>query len=174
LGFGVNPLGGRVVWMNPAGLDGPLPAQTHLTLAVTIPGVDDVFLVDVGFGGQTPSSPIRLVAGPEQETRHEPYRLGEHGDGFVLDAKRADVWQSLYLFTTRPQPLIDQVVGSWYVSTNPESTFVVGPSAAGHRRRAVEPAGSQPGDPPNRRRDGADPIRHRRTGSRRVDEPVRD
>ena len=37
LGFGVERLAGRVVWMNP---DGPLPAQTHQVLSVTVPGVD--------------------------------------------------------------------------------------------------------------------------------------
>jgi arylamine N-acetyltransferase len=34
------------------------------------------------------------------------------------------------MFTTRPQPLIDQIVGSWYVSTYPESGFVTGLTAA--------------------------------------------
>jgi len=72
LGFGVERLAGRVVWMNP---DGPLPAQTHQVLSVTVPGVDGPLLVDVGFGGQTLTSPIRLEAGPVQETRHEPYRI---------------------------------------------------------------------------------------------------
>ncbi len=50
------------------------PRMTHQVLAVTVPGVDGRFLVDVGFGGQTLSSPIRLEAGPVQQTRHEPYR----------------------------------------------------------------------------------------------------
>ena len=59
LGFDVDLLGGRVVWMNTSGT---LPAMTHLTLAVTVPGVDGRYLVDVGFGGQTLSSPIRLEA----------------------------------------------------------------------------------------------------------------
>jgi arylamine N-acetyltransferase len=67
LGFGVEAFGGRVVGMNTSGT---LPAQTHLTLAVTVPGVDGPYLVDVGFGGQTLPSPIRLEAGPVQQTRH--------------------------------------------------------------------------------------------------------
>src|SRR6185369_12237062 len=56
---------------------GPLPAQTHQVLSVTVPGLDGPLLVDVGFGGQTLTSPIRLEAGPVQETRHEPYRIRE-------------------------------------------------------------------------------------------------
>jgi arylamine N-acetyltransferase len=79
LGFGVDRHAGRVVWMNP---DGPLPAQTHHVLSVTVPGVDGRLLVDVGFGGQTLTSPIRLEAGSVQDTRHEPYRLQTLGEGY--------------------------------------------------------------------------------------------
>ena len=143
LGFGVEHLGGRVVWMNTSGA---LPAQTHEALSVTVPGVDGSWLVDVGFGGQTLSSPIRLEAGPVQSTRHEPYRLREQhvvgalpsqaggppacGGGYVLEAEIRGAWQALYTFTTRPRPQIDREVGSWYVSTYPESGFVVGLSVA--------------------------------------------
>jgi arylamine N-acetyltransferase len=130
LGFGVDALAGRVVWMSPNGLDGPPPAQTHNALSVAVPGVEGRMLVDVGFGGQTLSSPIRLEADVVQDTRHEPYRLREHADGYVLEARVRDKWESLYVFTTNPRPLIDLQVGSWYVSTYPESGFVVGLSAA--------------------------------------------
>jgi arylamine N-acetyltransferase len=127
LGFGVDVFGGRVVWMNTSG---SLPAMTHMALGVTVPHVDGRFLVDVGFGGQTLSSPIRLDAGPVQQTRHEPYRLREHDDGYILESQIRGAWEPLYMFTTRPQPLIDRVVGSWYVSTYPGSHFVSGLTAA--------------------------------------------
>lgn len=131
LGFEVDALGGRVVWMNPAGLDGPPRAETHQALAVRLPAEEDqTYLVDVGFGGQTLTSPIRLVAGEIQQTRHEPFRLREYRTGYVLESLLGEVWQPLYTFTTEPRPLIDQQVGSWYVSTYPESIFVVGLSAA--------------------------------------------
>jgi len=127
LGFGVERLAGRVVWMNPGG---PLPAQTHQVLSVSVPGVDGPLLVDVGFGGQTLTSPIRLEPGPVQETRHEPYRIRDHGDGYQLEAEINGEWQPLYMFNTRPQPRIDLEVGSWYVSTHPKSFFVTGLTAA--------------------------------------------
>jgi arylamine N-acetyltransferase len=127
LGFGVERHAGRVVWMNP---DGPLPAQTHQVLTVTVPGVDGALLVDVGFGGQTLTSPIRLEVGLEQETRHEPYRLQARGDVYQLEAQINGGWQPLYMFNTRPQPRIDLEVGSWYVSTHPDSFFVTGLTAA--------------------------------------------
>jgi arylamine N-acetyltransferase len=127
LGFGVERLAGRVIWLNP---DGPLPAQTHQVLSVTAPGIDGPILVDVGFGGQTLTSPIRLQAGPVQETRHEPYRIRERGEYLQLEAEVRGEWQPLYIFTTRPQPRIDLEVGSWYVSTHPDSFFVTGVTAA--------------------------------------------
>jgi arylamine N-acetyltransferase len=127
LGFGVQRLGGRVVWMNSSG---ELPAQTHEALSVTVPGDHGPWLVDVGFGGQTLSSPIRLEAGTVQPTRHEPYRILADDDGYVLEAQIRGDWQALYMFTAQPRPRIDREVGSWYVSTYPHSTFVVGLSAA--------------------------------------------
>jgi arylamine N-acetyltransferase len=127
LGFGVQRLGGRVVWMNTSGV---LPAQTHEALSVTVPGADGPWLVDVGFGGQTLSSPIRLQVGTEQRTRHEPYRIRADGDVNFLEAQIRGDWQTLYMFTMAPQPQIDREVGSWYVSTYPKSIFVVGLSVA--------------------------------------------
>ena len=96
-----------------------MPAQTHQVLSVTVPDVEGPFLVDVGFGGQTLTSPIRLQPGPVQETRHEPYRIRDRDDGYQLEAEISGEWQPLYMFTTRPQPRIDLEVGSWYVSTHP-------------------------------------------------------
>jgi arylamine N-acetyltransferase len=128
LGFGVERITGRVVWMS--GPDAPLPAMTHNVLAVTVPGDAEPFLVDVGFGGQTLSSPIRLTPGPVQQTRHEPYRIVDRGAELVLEAQVREQWLPLYLFTTTPRPRIDLQVGSWYVSTHPASTFVTGLSVA--------------------------------------------
>ncbi|HET7743087.1 MAG TPA: arylamine N-acetyltransferase [Mycobacterium sp.] len=128
LGFGVERITGRVVWMREP--DAPLPAKTHQVLSVTVPGDDQPFLVDVGFGGQTLSSPIRLVVGPTQQTRHEPYRIVEDGAQLMLSAQVRETWQSLYVFTTQPRPRIDLEVGSWYVSTHPSSIFVTGLTAA--------------------------------------------
>ena len=127
LGFGVDILGGRVVWMSESDA---LPAQTHQALAVTVPGETGRYLVDVGFGGQTLSSPIRLELDTVQQTRHEPYRIREHGDGLVLESEIRDKWEPLYLFSPRPFPMIDRQVGSWYVSTYPGSHFVSGLTAA--------------------------------------------
>ena len=127
LGFGVDILGGRVVWMNTSG---ELPAKTHMVLAVTVPGEAGRYLVDVGFGGQTLSSPIRLETDTVQQTRHEPYRIRAHADGYVLETEIREKWEPLYIFTAGPFPMIDRQVGSWYTSTYPGSHFVSGLTAA--------------------------------------------
>jgi arylamine N-acetyltransferase len=128
LGFRVRRLAGRVVWMRPP--DAGSPPQTHTLLAVTFPGSHGSYLVDVGFGGQTPTSPLRIETGSVQQTTHEPYRLEDRGDGLVLQAQVRGEWQPLYEFSTRTAPGIDLEVGSWYVSTHPSSHFVTGLTAA--------------------------------------------
>ncbi|OBI66359.1 arylamine N-acetyltransferase [Mycobacterium sp. E796] len=128
LGFRVRRLAGRVIWMLPP--DAPFPAQTHTVLAVTFPGSQGPYLVDVGFGGQTPTSPIRIETGSVQQTALEPYRLEDCRDGLVLQAQIRGEWVPLYEFTTRTAPAIDLKVGSWFVSTHPSSHFVTGLMAA--------------------------------------------
>lgn len=128
IGFRVRRLAGRVVWMLPP--DAPLGAQTHTVLAVTFPGSQGSYLVDVGFGGQTLTSPIRFETGNAQQTTHEPYRLNDRGDGLVLQALVRDEWRPLYVFGTHTVPQVDLAVGSWYVSTHPASIFVTGLTAA--------------------------------------------
>jgi arylamine N-acetyltransferase len=124
LGFSVRRFGARVVWTHAAGA--PVPSQTHTLLAVALPGGPQLYLVDVGFGGQTPTSPLRLETGSIQQTTLEPYRLQARGDVLVLQAQIRGEWQSLYEFATRTAPPIDLKVGSWYVSTHPSSHFVTG------------------------------------------------
>src|ERR1700742_4678439 len=102
VGFQVRRLAGRVIWRLPP--DAPLPAQTHTVLAVTFPGSQWSYLVDVGFGGQTLTSPIRFEIGNVQQTTLEPYRLEDRGDGLVLQAQLRGEWQSLYEFTTHTRP----------------------------------------------------------------------
>jgi arylamine N-acetyltransferase len=129
LGYNVAALTGRVVWMQP---DEALPApRTHLALAVAIPATGERYLVDVGFGGQTLSSPIRLDEETPQPTRHEPYRLVSTQDDWRrLEAEIRGSWQPLYVLGPDAQERIDLEVGSWYVSTHPDSGFVRGLSAA--------------------------------------------
>jgi arylamine N-acetyltransferase len=129
LGYAVEGFGARVVWSNPDGLQGPPTAQTHQLLAVRVPdndgrGAGQRYVVDVGFGGQTLTSPIRFEVDLVQQTRHEPYRLREHGTKYVLEALIGGRWRPLYVFADADLPLIDFQVGSWYVSSHPGLRWV--------------------------------------------------
>jgi len=128
IGFRVRRLTGRVVWTLPP--DAPATAQTHTMLAVTFPGSEGSYLVDVGFGGETPTVPLRMVTGSAQQTPHEPYRLTDRDDGLVLQAEIQGEWRPLYEFSTRSVPPADLQMGSWFVSTHPSSIFVTGLMAA--------------------------------------------
>lgn len=119
LGFAVTTLAARVRWNAPEGLVTP---KTHILLRVEVEG--EPHLVDVGFGGQTPTGPLRLVADTEQATPHEPYRLLRDGDGFLLQSRVRDEWRSLYAFELRPHQDVDDRLANWYVSTHPDSLFV--------------------------------------------------
>ena len=119
LGFRVAGLAARVVWNLPDGVTLP---RTHMLLRVAIDGQD--YIADVGFGGQTLTGPIRLIAGVEQATPHEPFRLLAAGDGFFMQVSIGGEWKSLHRFDLQEQLLPDYEVANWYVSTHPQSRFV--------------------------------------------------
>ncbi|MFW0796835.1 arylamine N-acetyltransferase [Gordonia sp. CPCC 205515] len=130
IGFDVELLGGRVVWMKEPG--GPPPAETHQLLRVHIPDDPQPYLVDVGFGGQTPTQALRFVVDEEQDTDLDPFRIVATDDNrfLALETRIGDDWRPVYLFGTAPRPDIDSVVGSWFVSTHPGHPFNTGLSAA--------------------------------------------
>jgi N-hydroxyarylamine O-acetyltransferase len=132
LRFRVTGLAARVLWNVPDGMTLP---RTHMLLRVAIDGQD--YIADVGFGGQTLTGPIRLIAGVEQATPHEPFRLLADGDGFLMQVSIAGDWKSLHRFDLQEQLLPDYELANWYISTHPQSRFVnnltVAMPAAGRR-----------------------------------------
>ncbi|MBW0117666.1 arylamine N-acetyltransferase family protein, partial [Pseudonocardia abyssalis] len=129
LGYSVTGLAARVVWGSPPGA--PPSAQTHMLLRVDLP--EGPHLVDVGFGGQTLTGVLAVVAEDTQETPHEPFRLhlDRAGDGEIheMQARIGDEWRPMYRFEPRTAPEIDFEVGNWYVSRHPRSGFVTGLAA---------------------------------------------
>ena len=120
LGFAVEGLIGRVLWMMPPGAP-PMPL-THMVLRVTIDG--ERWLADVGFGSCAPGAPLRLEAvGAVQSTRHEPFRVTHRGTWTLLEAQLAEAWQPVYLLSPEPALDIDYTAANWYTSTHPESKF---------------------------------------------------
>lgn len=108
----------RVLMGEPDGAETP---RTHMLLRVEADGED--LIADAGFGGQVLTGPIRLAAGTEQDTPHEPYRLDHDGAEWWLRALVAAEWRNLYRFRLEPVLPIDCVVANHYVSTHPASYF---------------------------------------------------
>jgi N-hydroxyarylamine O-acetyltransferase len=119
IGFTWKGLAARVRWNVPA--DAPRP-RSHILLQVEIDG--HPYLADVGFGGVTLTAPLRFVAGVEQTTPHETFRLVREGESFVLEARIGDEWKALYAFGTESYLLPDYEMANWFVSTHPDSVFV--------------------------------------------------
>lgn len=117
IGFGVEDLAARVLITQPP----EMPARTHRLLLVTIN--KQRYLADVGFGGKTLTSPLRLETDVEQPTAHGVYRLTHLDGDYLLSMKQQDGWMSLYRFDLQPQYFSDFQVANHYVSTWPESHF---------------------------------------------------
>ncbi|WP_128548034.1 arylamine N-acetyltransferase family protein [Larkinella soli] len=119
LGFSVKGLAARVMWNIPEGVERPL---THLLLRIDLP--EGVYLADVGFGGLTLTSPIRLEPDTVQKTPHEPFRLIRTGEEYILQAEIQAEWKALYRFTLNEMLRPDYEVFSWYLCTHPDSYFL--------------------------------------------------
>lgn len=117
LGFTVHSLLGRVVLSNPV----QMPPRTHRVLLVTLG--EEQWLADVGFGGQTLTAPVRLVADIEQETPHGLYRLQQAGPDWILQFCHHDKWQSMYQLEMGQQYQADFVMGNFHSAHWPQSHF---------------------------------------------------
>jgi N-hydroxyarylamine O-acetyltransferase len=124
LGFEVGLLAARVLWNRP---DDAITARSHMLLRVEL---DGTLLVDVGFGGPTPTGVLRLEPDVEQATPHEPFRLLRAGEDWRMQACLRDQWRTLYRFDLQRQYPIDYQASSYYLSTHPASHFVTGLVAA--------------------------------------------
>jgi N-hydroxyarylamine O-acetyltransferase len=135
MGFEVARLAARVRWNVPADRVTP---RSHMLLRVRLPEGDHI--ADVGFGGLTLSAPLRMEAGIEQATPHEPHRLVAADGGYRLEARIAGEWSVLYAFDLAEQQIADYEVSNWYLCHHPDSHFlkmVVAARAAPGRRHAL-------------------------------------
>lgn len=118
IGFEVEGLIGRVLWMAPS--DAPAPPRTHRALKIRIGGED--WLADVGFGGAVLTAPLRWIMDEPQATPHEPFRLRQVGQELLLETKLED-WTPVYRLSGETPEPIDYEVGNWFTSTHPKSKF---------------------------------------------------
>lgn len=80
-----------VLWGREEPVDEP---PTHVFLTVEIAG--SRYLVDGGYGRQTPAAPLRLRADVEQPTPHEPYRLLEQDGVWRAESLISGEWRALF------------------------------------------------------------------------------
>jgi N-hydroxyarylamine O-acetyltransferase len=139
LGFEARGLTGRVVMGGP---EDALTARTHMLVLVTLDGTR--YITDVGFGGMVPTGPLLLDSEAEQATPHEPYRLTLVDGTYTLRALVTGSWRAMYVFDLQAAADIDYTVGSWYVSTHPDSPFLgqLIVARTGHRLRKTLNNGS--------------------------------
>ena len=120
LGFQVTGLAARVLWTYYA--DDAITARSHQLLRVDLEG--GPYIVDVGFGGQTLTGPLRLEPDVEQDTPHEVFRLVTAGDGFRMQCRIGAAWKSLYRFGLEEVFQPDYEILNYYASSHPTSRFV--------------------------------------------------
>jgi len=122
LGFTVQEGAARVRWSVPEGVKTP---RVHCLLFVEAEGED--YLVDVGFGGNVLTAPLKLASREAQTTPHEDFRLVEENDGIaVQEAKINGTWVPLYAYDFAETHPADYEMGNWLTSTHPNSIFVNG------------------------------------------------
>jgi N-hydroxyarylamine O-acetyltransferase len=123
MGFTVTSLLARVIRGMSPDASGP---ATHMLLRVDLP--EGPYLADVGFGNQTPTSPLALRPGDEQKTPHETMRLWPVGEELTLQVKRGpqggDEWENIYRMSPHPRLPVDYEVANWFTATHPASPFV--------------------------------------------------
>jgi N-hydroxyarylamine O-acetyltransferase len=119
IGFKVAGLAARVLWNHS---EDAIRPRTHMLLQVDIE--DELWIADVGFGGQTLTAPLRLVEHTPQATPHEPFRVMRINGDYALQAEVRSAWRTLYRFDLQEQELPDYEVTNWYLSNHPESHFV--------------------------------------------------
>lgn len=129
LGFQVKALSARVRVQRPRDMT---PPRTHVFLRVELDA--ESWLADVGVGGLSPTSALRLVPDITQATPHEPRRILREGVWSGLEQRAPDArlfhqayfagaWQDVYEFTLEEMPPIDRELGNWFTSAHPESHF---------------------------------------------------
>jgi N-hydroxyarylamine O-acetyltransferase len=116
LGFQVAPLSARVRLQRPRDFT---PPRTHVFIRVELAG--ESWLTDVGVGGLSLTSPLRLATAEEQSTLHEPRRILQEGGRFYHQVRFGADWQDVCEFTLEEMPPIDRELANWYTSAHPQS-----------------------------------------------------
>jgi N-hydroxyarylamine O-acetyltransferase len=118
LGFQVTPISARVRLQRPRDF---IPPRSHVFLRVELDG--ESWLTDVGVGGLSLTSPLRLATRAEQATLHEPRRIVEEDGRLFHQVRFGAAWHDVCEFTLEEMPPIDREVANWYTSAHANSHF---------------------------------------------------
>ena len=118
IGFQAVPISARVRWQRPNDFT---PPRTHLFVRVEIDG--ESWLADVGIGGLSLTSAIRLNTDAPQATPHETRRIVRKGGLCFHQVRFGEEWADINEFTLEEMPHIDRELANWYTSAHPESHF---------------------------------------------------
>ncbi len=118
LGFDVVPISARVRLQRPRDFT---PPRTHVFLRVEIDG--ESWLADVGVGGMSLTSALRLDSEAPQSTPHETRRIVREGARLFHQVRFGSEWNDVCEFTLEEMPAIDRELANWYTSAHPQSHF---------------------------------------------------
>jgi N-hydroxyarylamine O-acetyltransferase len=93
LDYVARPLLARSLWNRD-----PANATTADHLLVLVEINKQNYLADVGFGGLTLTTPLRLRADVEQSTPHETFRLSGGDPEWLLEVRLGEDWRAVYAF----------------------------------------------------------------------------
>jgi N-hydroxyarylamine O-acetyltransferase len=118
MGFEAQPISARVRIGRTRDMT---PPRTHLFVRVEIEG--DSWLADVGVGGLSATTALRLELDVPQRTPHETRRIIHENGVYYHQALLGDDWTDVSEFTLEVMPPIDREVANWYTSMHPQSHF---------------------------------------------------
>jgi N-hydroxyarylamine O-acetyltransferase len=118
LGFKVSTCLAVVQWNRPPS---EYLGRNHMILLVHLP--EGAFLVDVGYGRLTLTSPLALVPNLEQQTTLETFRLVPIDRELQLQVKLPQHWAPVYQFLPEDVSPHEHEVQHWYTATHPKSLF---------------------------------------------------
>lgn len=126
LGYGVDDYFARFLRDEPE-----IPKRRHHVLRVTVPGEAAAYLCDVGVGTGSPTYPIVMIEGAEQEQGTARYRLVRRPFlGWVLEEVKRGKWVDVFSFTEERQLPKDYIAISFFCEHAEASPFNKAPMVA--------------------------------------------
>lgn len=119
LGFDLVGLSARVFWEIG---EGEIRPRDHMLLLLDLDGIK--YLLDVGFGSASFSSPLVLDQDGIQDTGDYQYRISLVLGFYYLEIMIKSSWRLMHRFGLEHQMLPDYEVVSWYLCTFPKSVFI--------------------------------------------------